>query len=356
MIVALRSPPGPRTLNFFCGDVSGNATFTLDIFINSIVAKIVPLSPSPSSSVQEIGAPFTMQPSFKLCASLSVRDLCVPVPFQAVVAVAESVVTDGSLDGNKMAHLTGFVSAKSDANGVATFTNLGVVGSSSQRVYFSFYAGGKAWSTWDGSACSPATVSQCRSFLTLSGGQAIQSLTVSAAPSVVREGTAFPPITIRALSAANFNVPNVVIYAQFTRIAGCAAPKFTTPLSFGKQLLRASAVTDQKGQAMFNLSTSTGGFAGEYEITFLPSVASLNMNLPVIRVLIATSVVSVSFSGPDMVVRTLMRSSDISSMFGHLIATTAADMRSTDYSSFFRLYFNSAEDSALSPPKYCPHP
>ena len=274
------------------------------------------------------------------------------MPYQTVVAVAESTVTDGSLDGNKMAHLTGFVSAKSDAYGVATFTNLGVVGSSSQRVYFSFYAGGKAWSTWDGSDCSPANPSRCLSYVKLSGGPLIQSLTMSSAPTVVQEGAVFPSITIQALSTGNSYVPNVVIYAQFTRIAGSAAPKFTTPLTFGKKLLRASAVTDQKGQALFNLSTSLAGFAGEYEITFLPSLASLNTNfLPVISVLIATSVVSVAFEGPHMVVRSLMRSYEVTSSFGHVVATTAADMRSTDYESFFRLYFNAAQQTT-KPPKY----
>jgi hypothetical protein len=295
-----------------------------------------------------------MQPSFKLCSSLSVLDQCVGVPFQAVVAVGESTVTDGSLDGNKMAHLTGFVSAKSDANGVATFTNLGVVGSSSQRVYFSFYAGGKAWSTWDGSSCSPANPSRCLSYVKLSGGPLIQSLTMSSAPTVVQEGAVFPSITIQALSAGNSYVPKLVIYAQFTRIAGSAAPKFTTPLTLGKKLLRASAVTDQKGQALFNLSTSLAGFAGEYEITFLPSLASLNTNLPVIRVLIATSVVSVAFEGPHTVVRSLMRSTGVHSTFGHVLATTAADMQSTDYESFFRLYFNEAQqtNNELKPPKY----
>jgi hypothetical protein len=123
-------------------------------------------------------------------------------------------------------------------------------------------------------------------------------------------------------------------------------------LTFGKKLLRASAVTDQKGQALFNLSTSLAGFAGEYEITFLPSLASLNTNfLPVISVLIATSVVSVAFEGPHMVVRSLMRSYEVTSSFGHVVATTAADMRSTDYESFFRLYFNVAQQTT-KPPKY----
>jgi hypothetical protein len=126
---------------------------------------MLPLSDSLSLTPQTFGTPFTMQPSFKLCASSLVLGQCLPVPFQVVVAVAESLVTDESLDGNKMAQLSGFVSAKSDASGAVTFTNLGVTGSSSRRVYFSFYAGGKAWSTWDGSSCSPESASLCRSYV-----------------------------------------------------------------------------------------------------------------------------------------------------------------------------------------------
>ena len=293
-----------------------------------------------------------MQPSFKLCQSSSILGQCLPVPGQVVIAVAESFVSDRSLDGNKMAQLTGFVSAKSDTTGVVTFSNLGVVGSSSQRVYFSFYAGGKAWSTWDGSPCSPGSASRCLSYVQLSGGPSIQSLTISSAPSVVKEGTVFPSIVVLATSTSNAPIPNMVMYAQFSRIADAAAPKFTTPLKYGKRLLRAVAVTDQQGQAQFNLNTTIGGFAGAYDITFLPSVTSSlrsNLILPVISVRIATSVASVTFQGPDMVVRTLLRSNVPQSTFGYLIATTAEAMQSTDYATFFSLYFNQAQQTASSP-------
>jgi len=360
VIVALRSPPGPRTLQFFCGDLAGNATVSLDIFINSLVASIVPLSSSPSATPQMIGAAFTLQPSFKLCQASSVLGQCLPVPGQVVIAVAESFVTDLSLDGNKMAQLTGFVSAKSDSNGIVTFSNLGVSGSSSQRVYFSFYAGGTAWSTWDGSPCSPGSASRCLSYVQLSGGPSIQSLTVSPAPSVVKEGTVFPSIVIQATSTSNAPIPNMVMYAQFSRIADSAAPKFTTPLIFGKKLLRAFAVTNQKGQAQFNLSTSIGGFAGAYDITFLPSVTSnlpSNINCPVISVLIATSVASVTFQGPSMVVRTLLKANftqnNLQNVFGYPIAVEAEDMQKTDYPTFFRMYFNQYQgQQTVSSPKF----
>ena len=161
VIVALRSPPGPRMLQFFCGDSAGNATVSLNIFITSSVARITPVGPSLSSTPQVIGLPFTVQPSFKLCQESSVNGQCIPVPGQVVVAVAESYVSDGSLDGNKMARLSGHISAKSDAFGLVQFTNLAVIGSSSQRVYFSFNAGGKALCTWDGSSCSPSSSSRC---------------------------------------------------------------------------------------------------------------------------------------------------------------------------------------------------
>lgn len=351
VIVAMRSPPGPRTLQFFCGNSAGNATVSLNLFITSVVASILPLSPTPSATPQAIGAPFSVQPSFKLCQASSLFGQCLPAPGQVVIAVAESFLSDRSLDGNKMAQLTGFVSAKSDPTGVATFTNLGVVGSSSQRVYLSFYASGKAWSTWDGSPCFPGSASRCLSYVQLSGGPSIQSLTISGTPSVVKEGTVFPSIIVQAISASNAPIPDMVMYAQFSRIADAAAPKFTTPLKFGKKLLRAVAVTNQKGQAQFNLNTSIGGFAGVYDITFLPSVTSSlpsNINLPVISVLIATSVASVSFQGPSMVVRTLLKTNSAST-FGYPIATTAADMQSTDYATFFRLYFNQALQTTRSP-------
>ncbi len=293
-----------------------------------------------------------MQPSFKLCQSSSILGQCLPVFGQVVIAVAESFVSDRSLDGNKMAQLSGFVSAKSDATGVVTFSNLGVVGSSSQRVYFSFYAGGKAWSTWDGSPCSPGSASRCLSYVQLSGGPSIQSLTISSAPSDVKEGTVFPSIVVLATSTSNAPIPNMVMYAQFSRIADAAAPKFTTPLKYGKRLLRAVAVTDQQGQAQFNLNTTIGGFAGAYDITFLPSVTSSlrsNLILPVISVLIATSVDSVTFQGPDMVVRTLLRSNLPQSTFGYPVATTAKAMQSTDYATFFSLYFNETQQTASSP-------
>ena len=193
--------------------------------------------------------------------------------------------------------LSGFVSAKSDLRGIVTFSDLAVLGSSSSRVYLSFYAGGKAWSTWDGSPCSPGSASRCLSYVQLSGGPSVQTMSISPTPSVVLEGTVFPPIIVTA-SSSSAPIPNMVMYAQFSRIADAAAPKFTTPLKFGKKLLRAVAVTNQKGQAQFNLNTSIGGFAGVYDITFLPSVTSSlpsNINLPVISVLIATSVASVSF-------------------------------------------------------------
>ena len=351
VIVALRSPPGPRTLQFFCGNFAGNATILLNVFINPLANIIVPVSPSPSSTPQVIGTPFTTQPSFQLCIGYTVLGLCIPAPGQVVVAVAESFVSDSSLDGNKMAQLAGFVSAKSDLSGMVTFTNLAVVGSSSQRVYFSFYAGGKAWSTWDGSPCSPGSASRCLSYVQLSGGPSVQTMSISPTPSVVLEGTVFPPIIVTA-SSSSAPIPNMVMYAQFSRIADAAAPKFTTPLKFGKKLLRAVAVTDQLGQARFNLSASIGGFAGAYDITFLPSVTtsmSVNLNLPVFSVLIATSVASVAFQGPSVVVRTLLKSNSTSQTFGYPIVTTLSDMQSTDYQTFFRLYFNVAQPSMLSP-------
>jgi hypothetical protein len=144
----------------------------------------------------------------------------------------------------------------------------------------------------------------------------------------------------------------MVMYAQFSRIADAAAPKFTTPLKFGKKLLRAVAVTDQLGQARFNLSSTVDGFAGAYDITFLPSVTTsmpVNINLPVFSVLVATSVASVSFQGPSVVVRTLLKSNSTSQTFGYPIATTLSDMQSTDYQTFFSLYFNAAQQSTLSP-------
>lgn len=183
-------------------------------------------------------------------------------------------------------------------------------------------------------------------------GSSIKSLTVSPVPSRVAEGAVFPPIIVQALSTGNAPVPNMVLYAQFSRIAGAAAPKFTTPLKFGKKLLRAVAVTNQMGEAQFNLSTTIAGFAGAYDITFLPSFA-VNVNLPVISVLIATSVVSVTFEGPSMVVRTLLRPTNtIQSTFGYLIPTTAAEMQSVDYTTFFRLYFNLASDTNPITPRY----
>jgi hypothetical protein len=138
---------------------------------------------------------------------------------------------------------------------------------------------------------------------------------------------------------------------------------FTTPLKFSKQLLWAVAVTNQMGQAVFNLSTSIGGFAGVYDVTFLPSVTSslpISFNAPVVSVLISTSVASVSFEGPLMVVRTLIKNqripflpNTIDHLFGHLVATSASDMQSADYSTFFRLYFNlNQEQGAYAPPRY----
>ena len=162
----------------------------------------------------------------------------------------------------------------------------------------------------------------------------------------------FPPIIVQALSTGNTPVSGMVVYAQFSRIAGAAAPKFTTPLKFGKKLLRAVAVTNQMGQARFNLSTAIAGFAGAYDITFLTSFPA-NINLPVVKVLIATSVVSVTFEGPSMVVRTLLRPRNtIQSTFGYLISTTAAEMQSSDYATFFRLYFNLATDFNTAIPRY----
>jgi hypothetical protein len=346
----LRSSPGPRTLNFFCGGFAGNATASLELFIESPVSVIIPLSPSPSTTPQAIGVPFTLQPSFKLCGSISFLGQCVPVPYQVVTAVSESVVSDASLDGNKMAQLAGFVSAKSDLNGVVTFTSLAVVGSSSQRVYLSFYAGGKAWTTWDGSACYPSTAALCRSYVQLFGGQFVQSLRISSAPSVAIEGGLFPPIVAHALTTGNSSIQNLIIYAQFSRIAGAYSPKFTTPLRFGKKLLRAAAVTNQTGHALFNLSTSVAGFAGTYDIVFFPSFSSsLSNSAHVIRVLIATSVVSVAFEGPQIVVRTLLRSFSPQGTFGYPIAATSEQMQRTDHTTFFNLYFNEAQNGASSP-------
>ena len=350
VIFALRSPPGLKKLSFFCGGSAGNTSVSLDVFIESSVVTILPLSPTPSETVQAIGMPFSLQPSFKLCGSLPILGQCVPVPYQVVVAVSESMVTDGSLDGNKMAQLTGFVSAKSDLNGVVTFTDLAVVGSSSQRVYFSFYAGGQAWATWDGSPCYAATASLCRSYVELFGGPIVQSLTLSSAPFVVNEGVMFPQIAVRALSAGNAPIHNMMIYAQFSRIAGSFAPKFTTPLRFGKKLLRSIAATNQTGHALFNLSTTVGGFAGTYDITFLPSfTSSLSASLPVFTVLIATSVATVTFEGPHTVVRTLLRSTSPEATLGYPIATTPEQMQSTDYATFFKLYFNNIQENASSP-------
>ncbi len=339
-------------LQFFCGDSAGNATVSLNIFITSSVARITPVGPSLSSTPQVIGLPFTVQPSFKLCQESSVLGQCIPVPGQVVVAVAESYVSDGSLDGNKMARLSGHISAKSDAFGLVQFTNLAVIGSSSQRVYFSFYAGGKAWCTWDGSSCSPSSASRCLSYVQLTGGPLIQKLSISSTPSVVMEGTAFPPIIISAFSSNNAPIPNMVMYAQFSRIADAAAPKFTTPLKFGKKLFRAVAVTNQEGRAQFNLNTSIGGFAGVYDITFLPSVTSslrTSINLPFMSVLIATSVASVTFQGPSVVVRTIIRVESNQMIIGHPVETTLADMQSTDYPTFFLRYFNGATPSMKSP-------
>lgn len=350
VIFALRSPPGLKTLSFFSGGSAGNTSLSLDIFIESSVVAILPQSPTPSETVQAIGMPFSLQPSFKLCGSTSVLGQCVPVPYQVVVAVSESMVTDGSLDGNKMAQLTGFVSAKSDLNGVVTFTDLAVVGSSSQRVYFSFYAGGQAWATWDGSPCYATTASLCRSYVELFGGPSVQSLTLSPAPFVVKEGAMFPPIAVRALSAGNAPIHNMMIYAQFSRIAGSFAPKFTTPLRFGKKLLRCIAATNQTGHALFNLSTPVGGFAGTYTISFLPSfTSSLSASLPEITVLIATSVATVAFEGPRNVVRTLLKSTLPEATLGYPIATSPEQMQSTDYATFFKLYFNDIQENASSP-------
>jgi hypothetical protein len=350
VIFALRSSPGPRTLTFFCGGLSGNASVSLGFFIESPVVAILPLSPSPSSIPQAVGTRFTLQPSFKLCSSITILDQCVPVPHQVVVAVSESLVTDTSLDGNKMAQLTGYVSAKSDLSGVATFTDLAVLGSSSQRVYLSFYAGGKAWATWDGSPCYPATASLCRSYVQLSGGPIVQSLTLFPTQFVVTEGKPFPPIVVRASSAGNSPIRGMFMYAQFSRIAGASAPKFTTPLRFAKSLLRAVAVTNHMGQAHFNLSTPVSGFAGTYDITFLPSfTSSLLGNLPVISVLIATSVATVAFEGPGTVVRTLLRSPSPQATLGYPIATTPEQMQNIDFATFFKLYFNTIPESASSP-------
>jgi hypothetical protein len=260
------------------------------------------------------------------------------------------MVTDVSLDGNKMAQLTGYVSAKSDFSGVVTFTNLAVLGSSSARVYLSFYAGGKAWVTWDGSPCYPATASLCRSYVELSGGPVVQSLTLSPSHFVVSEGKPFPPIVVRASSVGDAPIRGMCIYAQFSRIAGASAPKFTTPLRFAKNLLRAVAVTNQMGQAHFNLSVPVSGFAGMYDITFLPSfTSSLFANLPVVSVLIATSVATVAFEGPRTVVRTLVRSTLPEATLGYPIATTPEQMQNTDFATFFKLYFNTIPENASSP-------
>jgi hypothetical protein len=278
---------------------------------------------------------------------------CIPVPGQVVVAVAESFVSEVSLDGNKMAQLAGFVSTKSDFRGIATFRTLSVSGSSSQRVYFSFYAGGQSWSTWDGSPCSPGSSLRCTSYVQLSGGPSIHSMKILGITSFllsVPEGTSFPSVTVQAISASNTSIQNMVMYAQFSRIAGASCPKYTTPLRFGKKLLQGFAITNEMGQARFNLSSSISGFAGAYDVTFVPSITSSfprTLKFPVISVLIATSVASVSASGPDYVVRTLLRSRDASQgapLFGRPAPTTFEEMKSSNYATFFRLYF--AEESA----------
>jgi hypothetical protein len=356
VIFALRSPPGTRTLEFLCSNNLGRASTTLSVFINSVVSSIRPLNSSPSSTPQPLGIPFNPQPSFQLCQATPpqlstasrLSDTCFPVAGQVVVAVVESYVTDDSLDGNKMARLSGFVSAKSDLRGIVTFSDLAVLGSSSSRVYLSFYAGGKAWSTWDGSQCSPGSASRCTSYVQMSGGPTIASVisvTNVPVPLVVKEGTVFPAITVQASTTANLPVANMVMFAQFVRIAGAASPKYTTPLKFTKKLLGGFAVTNHLGQARFNLSTSVSGFAGEYDVTFLPSVTT-NMPqttvFPVITLRIASSVASVSASGPDCVVRTLIRSTNSdqgAAAFGYPIRTTLDEMKGTDPSTFFRLYF-----------------
>ena len=353
VVFALRSPPGSRTLQVSCGQA--NARF--NVFIEYLVSSIRPLSPSPFSTLQEIGSPFTLQPSFQLCQAIPPSFMsrtnafvgtCIPVPGQVVVAVAESFVSEVSLDGNKMAQLAGFVSTKSDFRGIATFRTLSVSGSSSQRVYFSFYAGGQSWSTWDGSPCSPGSSLRCTSYVQLSGGPSIHSMKILGMTSFllsVPEGTSFPSVTVQAISASNTSIQNMVMYAQFSRIAGASCPKYTTPLRFGKKLLQGFAITNEMGQARFNLSSSISGFAGAYDVTFVPSITSSfprTLKFPVISVLIATSVASVSASGPDYVVRTLLRSRDASQgapFFGRPAPTTFEEMKSSNYATFFRLYF-----------------
>jgi hypothetical protein len=358
VIFALRSPPGSRTLEFSCRNSFGQAISHMKMIIAHRVANVRPLSPSPSSTPQVIGAPFSTQPSFQLCQSsqlsrllsaASVDGTCIPLPGQVVVAVAESFTSDTSLDGNKMARLGGFVSSKSNALGIVTFSNLTVLGSSSQRVYFSFYAGGNVWSTWDGSQCFPGSGLRCTSYVQLSGGPSIKSIrfiTNFSSPLIIEEGASFPSITIQATSASNYPIQNMVMYAQFSRIAGAASPKYTTPLKFGKKLLKAVAVTNHLGQAQFNLRSSISGFAGAYDVIFLPSITSSvprNLIFPVISVRIATTVASVFASGPDCVVRTFVRSAKSTAqgapVFGLPAPCTFDEMKTTDFSTFFRMYF-----------------
>ena len=170
--------------------------------------------------------------------------------------------------GERHATLT-HATAVSNAQGLATFTELTVAGTSDSVVYISFFANGKLLS-WSGNKNLLET-SKFRTPLIVEFEEGASTTIITRPSPEVIEGVPFeqqPKVQVKPARAGR------IVYAVVVSKDGFVLPsKLTSP--FGKpeiavkRFINAKAVTDASGIATFeNLAFQAGGNAGTYMIEF----------------------------------------------------------------------------------------
>jgi adhesin/invasin len=277
--LTLMSPGGSATLTFSATGLTSASSPVLVVVQGSSAPTNITITRQPSATATS-GVAFDRQPAIQL------RDASNAAVAQANVTVTASLATAGGT-------LSGTKSVTTDANGVATFTNLSISGTTGART-LSFTVNGLPSVTSSAIAVSAGTASK---------------LTITTQPSASAQNTvAFPQQPVVQLRDAS---DNAVAQANVTVTASIGTGTTGT-------LSGATAKTDANGVATFSglaLTGQTGARTFTFSATGVTSVTSSNVSIsagPAAKLAMSTQPSSSAMSGAAFATQPKVQLRDVS--------------------------------------------